>query len=197
MNRGSKDPLVQMARDLLSQLAEDPALVDHIAENEIARRVAAGVLVPAERLQLVPGLALVPAGRVEHLEHLLHEAQAAAGDHLPAELSQAINEALTPAPLASEPAAADEAPAAAADESPDTEDPEPEETPEPESDAGPESEPEPEAEPGEKKMQVERLPTEPRACAECGADDLDLAQTHLSMIKTRGTPLCRACMKEH
>lgn len=61
-------PVLDAAVRLIETLAGDPSFVDAVAEDEIKRRVAAGLLVPIERLQVAAGLSLTPAGRLEQLE---------------------------------------------------------------------------------------------------------------------------------
>lgn len=60
--------IMDAALSLVQTVAADEAFVSAVAEQEIARRIALGELVPRERLQIMPGLELAPAGRLAALE---------------------------------------------------------------------------------------------------------------------------------
>lgn len=67
MSKPSK-VVMDAAQALVMTLASDETFVSAVAEQEIARRVALGELVPRERLQIMPGLELAPSGRLAALE---------------------------------------------------------------------------------------------------------------------------------
>lgn len=126
-------PLPPAAREaaerLITALVDDEAFASFAAEAKIAADVAAGLLVPAEKLSIGGGLVLAPAGRIAELERAVQGAIAALSLDTPS-VDDALL-ALHMATPASEPEpTADTEPAgdtkeAAPDEAPD--EPEPEE----------------------------------------------------------------------
>lgn len=186
--RRADDPIMVAARNLVETLAQDPAFVTEIADREIERRVAAGLLIPVERLQVAPGLTLAPIGRVEELESTLNAVLTEAPEGA---IPQALIDKATAllSTNGDDGDDDDEEPALPGvpdvDETADEDDPAPEaEDPAPEDDD---------------KPRRRRLPTEPGICAGilkggkiCGAE-LDLDQTKLSIIRFR-KPLCKPCM---
>lgn len=185
--RRSDDPVMLAARQLVETLAADPAFVTDVAEQEIARRVAAGSLIPAERLQVAPGLTLAPTGRIEALEDILAAIlQEVDDDALPQALVDKAT-GLLDLDETDEPPALPGAP----EEDPVVEE---EENPVAEEAAAPD-EPDPEPEPEKPEGKRRRLPDEPGKCTDCDTD-LDLEQTHLSLIRFR-KPLCKPCMASH
>jgi len=179
-----------VARELVQTLAADPAFRSEVAEEEIERRIQAGLLIPAERLQVAPGLTLVPVGRVESLEALLAEILAVDGA-VPPELAGAASRLLEPAPPPEEPEAAPER------AEPDQAEPAAEGV-----GAAGESEPDPAEETAPPAKGARReLPTEPLPCEECGTTALtedntpeaNLEQTKFAVVRFR-RPLCRPCM---
>lgn len=72
---GGTPPAVRAAAErVLNDLASDPAFAAHVARAEIDRLVAAGDMIPRERLQLGPGLELTPVGRLAEVEAALAKA---------------------------------------------------------------------------------------------------------------------------
>lgn len=195
--RRSDDPIIVAARQLVETLAADPSFVTEVAETEIERRIQAGRLIPAERLQVAPGLTLVPVGRVEELEAFLEKVLDLT-EPLPDDMKEQ-GAALLAQPViepAAAPTPADDDEGDEVDEAPDESETPP---PAPESVETPPS-PEPEPDPGPQER-GRKLPTEAAACANCettqltdeDTDEANLEQTKYSMIRFR-KPLCRPCM---
>lgn len=82
MARKNLPPAVREAAErLIGFISNDDVLANHVAEGLIDSRVAAGKLIPVEKLQLGPGLTLAPAGRIPELEAAVAAAiQALDGD---------------------------------------------------------------------------------------------------------------------
>lgn len=185
--RASDSVMKDTARRLVDALAKDREFVEHVTNDEIEKRIAAGLLIPAERLQVAPGLTLVQVGRVEALEQLvadiLDDDQA---DALPQDILDRAHGLLDPGPV-DEP---DPTPESGSAEALPDED---EEAPEDDDDGEPEPPPQPEPEPtGPKKMRRATLPSEPGTCETCGAE-VPVEQMKLSAIKVQ-KPQCRDCM---
>lgn len=181
--RRSDDPLMVAARQLVETLAADETFVRQVTDEEVARRVAAGTLIPAERLTVAPGLTLAPTGRIEALEDVLAAILQEVGDD---GLSQALIDKATGL-LTVDPTPGPALPGAPAGEEAGEE----EEGPAGDGDAGTE-EADGESEPAPQRR---RLPTEPGVCTDCDTE-LDLEQTQLSYIRFR-IPLCKPCMATH
>lgn len=189
--RRSDDPLMVAARQLVEHLAGDAVFVKQVADEEISRRIAAGLLIPTDRLQLAPGLTLVPTGRIDALEGVL-TAILDESDGVPQPLVDKATALLNVAPLAGpeDPAL----PGAPPEPEPPADDDEP-----PVDDGPTDEEPAPAKGPAEKKTRTRAdrrpLPTEPGKCTDCDTE-LDLDQTRASIIRFR-IPLCRPCMANH
>lgn len=185
--RRSDDPLMIAARQLVEHLSNDPVFVKQVADEEIDRRVAAGLLIPTDRLQLAPGLTLAPTGRIESLEEILTaiiDGTEGIRQDLIDQAAGLLDFSGPPAPAAEE--ATEEEPALPGA-------PEPE--PEPEDEPVPEDEPAPEPAKKPTREDRRRLPDEPGKCEDC-QEDLDLEQTRASIIRFR-IPLCRPHMANH
>lgn len=115
----------EAAERLVAGLVDDEALAAHVAEQRIDAEIAAGRLVPIEKLTVVGGLVLAPAGRIGELEQAVAAAIAAlSGD------KSSVDDALLVLHKATAPSGSDQTPDTPAEAEREPE-PEPEADPEP------------------------------------------------------------------
>lgn len=176
------------ADSLLAAAMTSPAIIDAVSQAEIDRLVAAGELIPRERLQLGPGLELAPMGRMADLEHAIIDALEYIEANKPRKALQALWKVMPPP--ADEAGPGDEEPGD--DAEPEATEPPPGPAAEqPQADEQPQQDQETENEPSTAALPRRAAPDpdEPQTCQTCGTDT-DYDQALMSYTRFR-LVLCR------